>query len=445
MFYWKTVYIYTHGVKKERLLNMQALINHRKELFVWLLLSCFFAYQYIVRILPNVMITEIRSFYEINAYDYGVFSASFLYTYALMQLCVGASIYCFGVRRLSLVSITLCVVGAIGIASTSCLGLAKLMRALSGLGGACALICAMQYSYKCFEPKWHGLLMGGTMSIGAMSFLFGSGPIIYLTDTYGWQNAIYCVAMDGVFLLLLLIWFLPYDKIDTKNKIDTKKKEKTSWGTYFKSLTKTLKNKEVWLLGIAGAGIFTPIEVIIDSWGVLFFTLKNDCSDSDSAFLVGVEYCGVAIGSVAIPALCNYFKIHKLTAIRGSLVVILSIMSILTHDDICLTYNQQIVLLVTIGFFGGAIMLCFATAPIRPGEKSENVLALINVFNMATIAVILQAIGYVLEQNWSGAVNEKGLQVYTLSEVDNAFSVLIGVIIFGLIASFILRKDKMKK
>ena len=417
---------------------MQLIIQHRRELFIWLLLSLFFAYQYLVRILPNVMISEIRSFYEINAYDYGKFSASFLYAYSFMQLCVGAAIYRFGIRRLSLACIALCAAGALGIASSSCLTIAKLMRALSGLGGACALICTMQYCYRYFKPQWHGVLMGGTMSIGAMSFLFGSGPIIYLTDTYSWQSAIYCVASVGLFLLLMLIWFLPYDH--NYSSSSSPKKETISWKEYFKSLCRTMKNKEVWLLGIAGAGIFTPIEVILDSWGVLFFTLKNDCSDSDSAFLVGIEYCGLAVGSVAIPLFCSYFKVHKLTAIRISLVVILTIMIILVHDDICPTYNQQMGLLLIAGFFGGAIMLCFSTVKVKSGEKHENVMAFINVFNMATIAVILQAIGFFLEKIWSGTLDGKGLQVYTLSEVDSAFTILVYVVIAGLVASFMIRK-----
>jgi sugar phosphate permease len=52
---------------------------------VWFLSSIFYAYQYILRVLPNIMMPEILEKFQVNAEIFGQFSGLYYVGYSIMH------------------------------------------------------------------------------------------------------------------------------------------------------------------------------------------------------------------------------------------------------------------------------------------------------------------------------------------------------------------------
>ena len=59
---------------------------------VWIIASVFYAYQYILRVMPNIMLSDIMQQFGISAATFGQFSGVYYIGYSLMHLPIGVSV-----------------------------------------------------------------------------------------------------------------------------------------------------------------------------------------------------------------------------------------------------------------------------------------------------------------------------------------------------------------
>lgn len=57
--------------------------------FVWIIVSIFYAYQYVLRVMPNIMLEDITQQFHIDATIFGQFSGIYYIGYSLMHLPIG--------------------------------------------------------------------------------------------------------------------------------------------------------------------------------------------------------------------------------------------------------------------------------------------------------------------------------------------------------------------
>ena len=56
---------------------------------IWMAASLFYAYQYILRVMPNIMMNDITQQFNIDATAFGQFSGIYYLGYSLMHLPIG--------------------------------------------------------------------------------------------------------------------------------------------------------------------------------------------------------------------------------------------------------------------------------------------------------------------------------------------------------------------
>ena len=152
----------------------------------------------------------------------------------------------------------------------------------------------------------------------------------------------------------------------------------------------------------------------------------------------------MAIGSIALPYIAEKYKIMD-KIIQFSTVTLLLLFSILIYST-SLSNMSLVVLLILIGFFCGAEMLCF-TAALRytSSYTSGLTIGVVNTFNMLSGAIMQQTIGNYLDYSWQGELNNQGLRVYFVKEFVEAFSILVIIIaICAIIALFALNNKNRK-
>src|ERR1700722_6357998 len=78
---------------------------------VWMIASIFYAYQYILRVMPNIMLDDIMQQFHIGATTFGQFSGIYYIGYSLMHLPIGIMLDRFGPRKVMPVCILLTIIG----------------------------------------------------------------------------------------------------------------------------------------------------------------------------------------------------------------------------------------------------------------------------------------------------------------------------------------------
>src|SRR3984885_10674396 len=81
--------------------------------FVWINVSIFYAYQYVLRVMPSIMLNDITSQFHIDATVFGQFSGVYYIGYSLMHLPIGIMLDRFGPRKIMTGCILLTLVGLV--------------------------------------------------------------------------------------------------------------------------------------------------------------------------------------------------------------------------------------------------------------------------------------------------------------------------------------------
>ena len=150
----------------------------------------------------------------------------------------------------------------------------------------------------------------------------------------------------------------------------------------------------------------------------------------------------MALGSIILPYFTIKYKTD--TVIKISYLFLLSLFSLLVYIE-NLNYTELTILLVIMGFFCGAEMLCFkdVLTYVKP-ESSGLTIGIVNTLNMLAGAFIQQVIGYYLDFNWSGNIDKYGLRLYTKSDFIEAFSILVAIIGICTMVAFLTLNNKQE-
>ena len=118
-------------------------LHFEKEILPWLIVAVaatFYAYEYFLRILPSVMVTDLMQSFGVSAAVIGNLAAFYYYAYTPMQLPVGVMMDHYGPRRLLTFACLCCAMGSFLFAQPNHIFMAQVGRLLVGFGSAFAFV-----------------------------------------------------------------------------------------------------------------------------------------------------------------------------------------------------------------------------------------------------------------------------------------------------------------
>lgn len=410
----------------------------RKAYLAWLAIAMFYFYQYILRVTPGVFVDELRLTFHITAEQFATFGALYLIAYGLLQIPMGILIDRYGVKKISLYSIALCILGSLLFGLTKHFWVAQLSRLIIGVGSAPAFMCALKYIADHFPPGRRGFLMGATLALGTIGAVYSGKSLKLIGNSTEWKDILAISAGIGAIVYLSITLIVkdensdPYAQLNRKNIKDM-----------FYSIIQIIKNHHIVLYSLMAIGLYTPLSALADLWGTAFLKQKYGISTTTAAETTMLMYIGLTAGSLTLPWLAE--KYNKLNfAIFLSSFGILTTFGYLIYGPI-LDLLQLQVLLFVLGVFCGAEMMCFTGALYYSNRtNSGEIIGVVNTFNMLGGAFLQQLIGWYLDVLWSGQHDSSGLRAYSTENFEAALTPLTIVILICCILSLTLLGKKVK-
>lgn len=253
--------------------------------FVWALASIFYAYQYIFRVMPNIIMNDIMTQFNIDSAIFGQFSGIYYLGYCLAHLPIGIALDRFGPKKVMSISLILTVVGILPIISATHWIYAIIGRFLIGIGSSAAILSMFKIIRMTFtEDKFTSMLSFG-VTIGVFGALYGGVPVSYLFELYGFKAVIEIFALLGVMLAVLTYFIVP--KMDSEHKT-----------TVISDVKTVFTNKKVLTVCFLGGLMVGPMEGFADAWGSEFFKQKYGFDANTANYLTSMIYFGFLFAPV---------------------------------------------------------------------------------------------------------------------------------------------------
>ncbi|AIT09763.1 MFS transporter [Candidatus Francisella endociliophora] len=273
------------------------------SIFIWFACAFFYALEYFIRSSSGALYDSF-SFppYNMTAAQISISSSAFYLCYVASQLPAGMLVDKYGVKRIMIAS-TLIFSIAIYIASvsTSPVGII-IYRALAGLGGGFAFLCAIKSIALWLPDRFFPLFTGMTQFFLYLGATLSAAPLVIINNYYS-ISAI----MSGVFIVSLALFFISVFVIKLHPDFSKKQEAKKRKVSPFLILISVLKNKQIWLNGFYCFTIYGTTVLFADLWGIKYLQLLGFSADV-AGTCTSLIFIGVAISSPlwgAIASLLN--------------------------------------------------------------------------------------------------------------------------------------------
>lgn len=259
-------------------------ISRRAGWFIWLIASIFYAYQYILRIMPSVMLTDITTQFHIDAAVFGQFSGIYYIGYSLMHLPIGIMLDRFGPRKVMSGCILLTTVGLLPIIFSDHWIYPIIGRFLIGIGSSAAILGTFKIIRMVFKEKLFPRMLSVSVTIGLIGAIYGGGPVSYLCTVWNYKLVTAFFVILGLLLAILTYCIVPEIKPHETNKV-------------MANIKAILTHHRVILLCCFAGLMVGPLEGFSDVWGAQFLKEVYGFDNATASYLPSMVFLGMCFGA----------------------------------------------------------------------------------------------------------------------------------------------------
>jgi predicted MFS family arabinose efflux permease len=398
-------------------------------IFMWFFPVAFFAFQFILRLWPGLMMQEIMAQFSIDAAGIGLLAAFYYYGYAGMQIPVALLLDKYGARKVIFAFATLCSLGALLFIYTNNFYLALLSRFLIGAGSAVGFLGVSKVVSQWFSKLHYSKMIGFSFSVGLLGAIYGGKPVAKWIQTYDGQSV-------GVALAILsgVIGLCAFFVLRTPNQI----KESQTSEINLSHLSVLFSSKILWILAIANLLMVGALEGFADIWGVPYLTTVYGFSKSDAALLTSFIYIGMIFGGPLLAFMSKKLGNYSVIGLCGcglALAFVLLLMNAITNW-----------LLLSALFFSIGLLCCYQVIVFAAGSSLVSskhlgiTVAFLNCINMFGGSFFHTTIGKIMDFYWDGSVTAEGLKQYNAESFQYALTVIPLCALLGTLLIYLIYK-----
>ncbi len=404
--------------------------------FMWLFPLLFFAYQFVLRLWPGLMVQQIMAQFSIDATHFGLLAAFYYYGYAGMQIPVAILLDRFSSRYIVCIFAVICGLATLLFTYTDHFYLAVLGRFLIGAGSAVGFLGVSKVLSEWFPKTQYTRMIGFSFTVGLMGAIYGGRPISLLIEAYRWQEVALTLAVISIIWGCSTYFFLR----SPNNLSESRKNDSFKLANF----TVLVASPLMWLLAFSNLLMVGSLEGFADVWGVPYLMTAYDLKKEDAAGLVSFVFFGMLFGG---PLLAFFSKkIGNCTVIMAcGLGMALAFVLLL------LNLNYHWGLLVSL-FFCIGVMCCYQVVIFAVGSELVAprylgiTVAFLNCINMLGGSFFHTFIGKIMDMFWMGTLSEDGLRQYSLEVYQYALSIVPICAVIGVIMIyFVGRKVRSKR
>jgi len=398
-------------------------------IFICVLASLFYVYDYFIQVAPSVMTEQLMRSFSIGAGKLGILSGCFYYAYTLMQIPAGLLLDRLGARAL----VTLAVLGsAIGVTLfgvTYNFAIAGVARFIVGFGSSFAFISALFLISRWFAHRHFAAAAGMVQLAGCIGSLVGLAPLAVLVNSMGWRRSMILTGLI-TFGFAFLFWIFIRDGKRPRAQ-DSATTPRSEWQR-LKFLT---KKPQVWWVGVCGFMSWIPVAIIGALWGVPYFMKVYGLTNTEAGKLCSLFWVGLGIGSPLMGWISNHFR-NRCTPFASCFGLGL-VGSILLLNATVTPMWVTMFALILMGFSASAQSLSFGLIKdIVPPSMFGTASGFNNMAAILGGAISQPLVGFLLHSGWSGLMIHQ-VPVYTVNDYRIALlAVPIAALVGLAVASF---------
>jgi len=382
----------------------------------WIVASLFYAYQYILRVMPNVMINDILEKFQIDSTTFGQFSGVYYIGYSLMHLPVGVLLDRYGPKKVMSGCMLLTVLGLLPLAMTDHWLFSILGRFLIGLGSSGAILGVFKIIRMTFSEERFPRMLSFSVMIGLIGAIYGGGPVDFMKQAFGYETVIYLFALLGVLLTVITYWIVP----STKPVITS---------TVGSNIREVLTNQKVlWTCLFAGMMV-APLEGFADVWATVFLKQVCGLDASLSASLPSLIFIGMCFGAPFLSLVAERLRNYLLTIAATGIFMMVGFVFLLGYPQSSMGISVNFTI----------VGICCAYQVLIVYKVSTYVREQIAGLTTAIANMIIMAFGYVFHtiigkviDSTGGILDAKAIS-YGVSVVPISLCIGAGGFIFMLI------------
>ncbi len=366
---------------------------------MWALASLFYAFQYILRVLPNIMMDQIIGRFDIDAALFGQFSGVYYIGYAALHIPVGIMLDRYGPRIVMSTSIILAVLGLLPLIFCEDWVWPVLGRALFGAASSAAILGVFKVIRMAFPEERFTRMLGFSVAIGLVGAIYGGQPVLLLMKYFGWDKVIEILCLMGILLALAVYGIMPaYDSPARRDRSITAE------------IKSVFSNSRVMLVCLFAGLMVGPIEGFADAWGTGFLRAFYGFTENTSAYLPSLIFLGMCFGSPALSYSAErtgaYYPITILAAVLMASIFVY----------ILLGFANQLTLTLLFLLMGMLcayqILVIYKASTYVKASQIGLTTAIANMIIMTFGYFFHSSIGYVMSKTWDGQMAD-GRPVYS--------------------------------
>ena len=396
---------------------------------MWAFPLLFFAYQFILRLWPGLMMQQIMEQFSINASHFGVMSALMYYGYSGMQIPVAIMLDRFSARYIVFVFAVLCGIATFTFSYTDNWYIACISRFLVGVGSAVGFLGTSKVISEWFPKEQYAKMIGLSFTFGLMGAIFGGKPISILIENYSWQKVAFALAAISIMIGCGAYLFL--------RSIKKHKTTKETNQFRFANFKKLLSSPIIWLIAFANFLMVGSLEGFADVWGVSYLRTAYGLEKSQAAELVSFIFVGMLFGGPLLALLSKKLGNYPVIILCGFGMgaIFLLLLSNMEYN-----WYSFAGLLFLVG-----IMCCYQVIVFAAGADLVNTqllgvtIAFLNCINMLGGSFFHTVIGYLMDVFWTGAIMDDNIRQYSVESYGAALMVIpicsiLGACMVGLVS-----------
>lgn len=390
---------------------------------IWGIAALFYLTGFYQRVSPAVMTTELMRDFGIGAKGLGNLSAFYFYFYVVMQIPVGVLIDSWGARKLLVSGSLAAAAGTFLVGATTSFALACTGRAVIGVATAVAWLVVLRLATHWFPSERFAMLTGLGLCFGNLGALVAQVPLRLLIEDFGWRMV---VMASGLIILAvgILAWILVKNDPSERGfrsyapgELQAQKHERVS--TLAKGVKRIFGYKNTWLIFFAQGGFVGPIMTFTGLWGTPFLRARFGLQPTVAAAVCSVMIICWAVASPLCGHLSDQIGRRKPIYLGGAVVAAIGWLVMFYWRGLALSAFIAVASLTSLAT--GAVVLGFAYGKESvPIKHSGVITGLINSGNMVGPMLLQPAIGWMLDQRWSGQL-VNGLRVYGVDAFQAGF------------------------
>lgn len=352
---------------------------------VWIIASVFYAYQYLLRVMPNIMLEDIMRQFNIGAATFGQFSGIYYIGYSLMHMPIGIMLDRFGPRKVMTACILLTVIGMLPLVFADHWIYPIAGRLLIGMGSSAAILGVFKIVRITFSEQRFARMLSLSVTIGLMGAIYGGAPVSYMRQAFGYQSLILLFAAAGVALAVITYLIVPDEKSEPQ-------------GTVFSDIKEVLSNSRVVLSCVFAGLMVGPLEGFADVWGTAFLKQVYGLDNTMSASLPSMIFIGMCFGAPVLSLIAEKVGSYIATIIGAGIAMAVSFSLLLAWH---LTSSMVSVSFVIVG-------VCCAYQILAIYKASTYVREQVAGLTTAVANMIIMIFGYAFHTVIGTVVNAMG-------------------------------------